>query len=294
MIAALLPIILPVFSCAAIGYGWARSPWPFELTFVTRLITYIGTPCLVFSTLVRLAVPPDEIGRQVGMGLAAVAVAAVGGIVALRLIGRPDTRLLPTIMLPNAGNLGLPIAYFAFGDAGLAIAIPFSATMTVCHFTVGVACATGRAAWTQILTTPTIWAIVAALLFLITGVPAPAALINLTTLLGGVMMPLMLIALGVSLASLRVSDLGLSAALAALRLAFGLAIGWGLTRAFGLTGAAAGVLILQSAMPPAVFNYLFAVRYGGPSAEIAGAVVLGTLATFVLLPFLLILVVPAP
>lgn len=292
MIGALLPIIVPVLACAVIGYGWARSPWPFELAFVTRLITYIGTPSLVFSTLVRLAVPPEEIAWQVGMGLAAVAAGAVGGLLALRLIGRPDTRLLPTIMLPNAGNLGLPIAYFAFGDAGLAIAIPFAATMTVCHFTVGVACATGRAAWTQVLTTPTIWAILAALVFLTTGVAAPAALVNLTTLLGGVMMPLMLIALGVSLASLRVSDLGLSATLAGLRMAFGLAIGWGLTRAFGLTGPAAGVLILQSAMPPAVFNYLFAVRYSGPAAEIAGAVVLGTLATFVLLPFLLLMMIP--
>src|SRR5690554_5106933 len=102
----------------------------------------------------------------------------------------------------------------------------------------------------------------------------------------------MLIALGVSLANLRISHLRISAALAALRLVFGVAIGWVLVLAFEIEGPAAGVLILQAAMPPAVFNYLFAARYGGPAEEVAGAVVLGTVATLAVLPLLLLWVMP--
>ncbi len=292
MIAALLPVILPVIGCAVIGYLWARSPWPFELDFVTRLITTVGTPSLIFSTLLRLGVPPWEIARQMGFGFATVAVGAAAGTAALYAFGRFDRRLLPAVMLPNAGNLGLPIAFFAFGDPGLALAIPFAATMTICHFTIGVACATGRAAWSQILSTPTIWAILLAFLLLSVEIPAPVWLLNLTGLLGGLMMPLMLIALGVSLARLRINHLRVSGLLAMLRLVFGLSIGWGMVTLFGLEGPIAGVLVLQSAMPPAVFTYLFAARYAGPAEEVAGAVVLGTLATLLLLPAMLILVMP--
>jgi hypothetical protein len=54
-----------------------------------------------------------------------------------------------------------------------------------------------------------------------------------------------------------------------------------------MTGAARGVIILQAAMPVAVFNYLFAQRYAREAEEVAGMVVLSTLIAFAGLPFLL-------
>jgi hypothetical protein len=70
---------------------------------------------------------------------------------------------------------------------------------------------------------------------------------------------------------------------------FGLAVlvaGW-----FGLDGVDRGVLILQSSMPVAVFNYLLALRYQRePGAvepgKVAGMVVLSTLLAFALLPLI--------
>jgi len=47
------------------------------------------------------------------------------------------------------------------------------------------------------------------------------------------------------------------------------------------------VLILQSAMPVAVFNYLFAARWNNQPDEVAGAVVASTLASIVTVPVLL-------
>ena len=59
------------------------------------------------------------------------------------------------------------------------------------------------------------------------------------------------------------------------------------TSLFGLTGAARGVVILDAAMPVAVFNYLLAERYDRAPDEVAGAVVVSTLISFVTLPILL-------
>jgi malate permease and related proteins len=50
------------------------------------------------------------------------------------------------------------------------------------------------------------------------------------------------------------------------------------------------VLAIQSAMPVAVFNYLFAQLYRREPAEVAGMIVISTLISFVTLPALLLLV----
>lgn len=292
LIAALIPVLVPVIASAAVGYLWARSRHPFDLAFVTRLVTYVGSPCLVFSTLTRYHVPADVILSQAGLAFLSVFACGLVGGLALRLSGWPVRPLLPTVMLPNAGNLGLPIAYFAFGDQGLALALPFSAAMTMLQFTVGVSCASGHSRWTEILKTPTIYAILLALAFAAGGIQTPSWLGNTTELLGGVTLPLMLIALGVSLASLRIAKLGQSLWLAGLRLGLGLAAGIGVVWLFDIPQPTAAILILQSSMPPAVFNYLFAARYGGPAEEVAGAVVLGTLVSIATLPILLAVLMP--
>ena len=55
-----------------------------------------------------------------------------------------------------------------------------------------------------------------------------------------------------------------------------------------LEGVARGVLIIQSAMPAAVLNYLFAARYNNDPQEVAGVVVISTLMSVVALPLFLL------
>jgi predicted permease len=52
------------------------------------------------------------------------------------------------------------------------------------------------------------------------------------------------------------------------------------------------VVIVQSSMPVAVFNYLFALRYQREPELVAGAVLASSLAMFLLLPVLLWFVLP--
>jgi len=119
-----------------------------------------------------------------------------------------------------------------------------------------------------------------------TGGALPAWLDNTTGIHGGATIPLMLITLGVSLAQLKVAEWKHSLLFSLVRVlgGFGLALlvaGW-----FGLEGVDRGVLILQSSMPVAVFNYLLALRYQRQPGEVAGMVVLSTLLSFVLLPLI--------
>ena len=119
------------------------------------------------------------------------------------------------------------------------------------------------------------------------GWTVPAPIVNTTRILSGLTVPLMLITLGVSLAGLGVKKLPQAVLLSVMRLGVGFLVGWGTAELFGFEGVARGVLILQCAMPVAVFNFLFAERYNNQPEEVAGMVVISTVLSFATLPFLL-------
>ena len=106
-------------------------------------------------------------------------------------------------------------------------------------------------------------------------------------LLGQFTIPIMILALGVSLAKLKVHSLGRSALLSLVRIGGGMALGFGIGALFGLEGVELGVVVLQASMPVAVFNYLFAQYYNNEPEEVAGLVVVSTAMSFMMLPFLL-------
>ncbi len=287
MIGESVSIVVPVFICAAIGFAWARLGRGFDVEMVTILITNIGAPCLVFHTLANLDIAPSAFGRMIGAAAATIAactVISLGVLAALRL---PRQAYLPALVFANTGNMGLPLSYLAFGDVGLGLAIAVFTVYSVTMFTVGPALASGSASWRAAARVPILYAVPPALGFMFTDAVPPQWIDATTRLLGNITIPMMLIALGVSLSRLRVTSLRRSLGLAVLRLVMGFSVALGIASAFELGPVARGVLVVQASMPSAVFNYLFAQRYKSAPEEVAGIVVISTAIAFVLLPFLL-------
>ncbi len=287
MFAEIFSIIAPVFLCAGIGLAWAKKGIPYETEFVTRLVTNVGFPCLIFSTLVKADITPEAMGT---MGLASLVTALLFAVIAapvLRLFRLDQRTFLPSMIFANTGNMGLPIILFAFGEPGLALGISYFAVSAVLLFILGPAIAAGTAKPAEALKTPLVWAVVVALAVKFSGFTVFPWLFNTIDLLGGFTIPLMLITLGVSLAGLQVKSLPLGVALSALRLVMGFGVGWGAAAVLGYEGAARGVLIIECAMPVAVFNYLFAQIHDNRPEEIAGIVLVSTTLSFLTLPALL-------
>lgn len=280
-------VLLPVLLCVGVGALWRRAGRPFDRGLMTLLIADVGAPCLVFSRLVALDVEPEALGRMAAAAATAMACFAALGAAALRASGQPLHTWLAPLVFVNAGNMGLPVCLFAFGEEGLALALVWFAMASVAQFTLGPPLWSGHWGLGPWLRTPVVPATALAVAWRLGEWPVPAWLLRTTTLLGDFAVPLMLLTLGVALAELRVPRLGRPAALAGLRLALGVGVGAALVPAFGLAGVDRGVFLLQCAMPAAVFNHLFAERYGRAPDEIAGLVVLSTLLGFVSLPFLL-------
>ncbi len=290
MLGELGAIILPVLAVVALGYGWQRSGQRFETEFVTRLLTLIGTPCLIFATLTRVEVSPASYGQILTAGLLIVIVLACFGLVLLRLLRLSYRAFLPAIIFPNAGNLGLPLTLFAFGEEGLGLAITFFALLAVLQFTVGQAIAAGSVSPARLLRTPIIYVLVLAVIMVGTGTPTPRWLDNAVSLLAGMMIPLLLLSLGSSLARVRPSQLKTSATVGVMRMVIGFAVSVAVTHLLGLDRVASGVLIIQASAPPAVFNYLFAQLYGNRPEEVGGVVFISTVMYFLALPALLLFV----
>jgi len=287
MFTELFSVIAPVFICAGIGYVWKRQNRPFDADLIGALAVNIGTPCLAFYTLTSTNLDPDTFGRMSMATLVTLVAFVALYVPILKGAGLSQRAFLPALTFANVGNMGLPLSLLAFGENGLALAISYFAVNVVVMFSFGVAVAAGATSLKTLLRLPVIYAVGAAMVFLYAGIKPPDWIASTTRILGGLTIPLMLITLGVSLAGLGIKSLPRSLGLSVLRLVSGFVIGWATAEAFGMEGAAKGVLILQCAMPVAVFNYLFALKYGNQPEEVAGAVVISTALSFLTLPLLL-------
>lgn len=284
----LFAVIAPVLITAAIGYAWAKSGRLFDTEFITSIVLTLATPCLVFSALTGANVSLAAMGQVALAYLAVLAIMGVGGALLLRAIGWPAHSYLPAIMFGNLGNMGIPLALFAYGEAGLALAVAGFAIHSIGQFTVGVSVAAGTLSVRQLMRTPVIYGVLLALPFLAFALQPPLWVANTVKLLGTMVVPLMLLTLGVALARLKARRLGRSAIIALIRLGGGLLVGIAVAEALGLEGTARGVLIIQSTMPLAVFNYVFAQRYQREPEDIAAAIIMSTVVSFASLPFLLL------
>ncbi|MCP4004916.1 MAG: AEC family transporter [bacterium] len=284
MIFELFGIVAPTFICAAVGFTWVRLGVNYDRKMITDLIMNVGAPCLVFSKMVGLAGGTDEFVLLAGISMLAMALSGAGGWLLLRAMRLPSRTYLSPLIFGNTGNMGMPLCLFALGEEGLALGLAFFATHSITHFTVGVAIWSGRFSWREPLTNPLALAGAIAIAVLWSGVSVPGFITDTTGLLGDFTIPLMLITLGVSIGEMHVSNFSRTLVLASARLLMGGAVGVLLAGFFELEGISRSVVIIQCAMPAAVFNYLMAQRYDRAPEEVASLVVLSTLLAFAALP----------
>jgi predicted permease len=292
MLAEIFTIIAPVLFIALIGFAWDKRGLPFDTTMVAGLVTNIGAPCLILSTMLDSRPDPRVISD---MALAAICVSATAAAVAwagLKAARMPMKVYLPALTFPNVGNMGVPLCMFAFGTEGLVLGIAFFTVHALLQFTIGVAVAAGRVSVLLMMRNPVLWAAVLSVGLLLADAGLPRWITGTVDAIAGTVIPLMLLSLGISLSRLKPAGLKRSTIFAALRLILGFAVGHAVGVALGLEGVALAAVIIQAAMPTAVFNYLFAVQFNNQPGEVAGIVVVSTVLSFLTLPLLLGYVIP--
>lgn len=279
--------IAPIFLCAIIGYSWAKLRIPYEQEFLARLVLNIGVPALIIGTLRRTQMPAELLLQTLTAAALVLAITLLVALLICKLCKLPVTTYLAPLSFPNTINMGLPVSLFAFGEEGLAVALGIYLMVSLVQFSLGVALVSGVYSPTRVLRSPVVISGVIAAILVFTGYQLPLWLQHSLNLLGSFVIPAMLITLGVSLAQLRLNDAWRSLSLGALRILVGCAVGFAVAELLALEGTLRRVVIIQSSMPAAVFNYILAFKYQRSPEAVAGLVVASTLFSFVSLPLLL-------
>ncbi|MEM9968255.1 MAG: AEC family transporter [Pseudomonadota bacterium] len=287
LLLTVLEITAPVFLLAALGFTWVKSGFDYDLQFVTRLATGFAVPCLIFTSLVNTTLDPAALTTMTLASVAAYAITAVITIALVGLAGLRQSTFSAPLIFGNTGNLGLPLALFAFGEAGLEYAIVVFAVMALLSFTFGIWLVAGVGSFAKVFFEPLAWAALLGAFFLWQGWALPAFLENTLSLIGQMGIPLMLITLGVAVARLKPGGLGRAVLLSSVKLGMCIGIAWALATWLSLDKTAFGVLVLQLATPVAVTSYMLAEKYGEDALAVAGLVVVSTVMSIGTLPLLL-------
>lgn len=287
MLSELLAIVLPVYICAGVGFLWVRAGRAYDTVLMTDLILWVGTPCLTFAKLTTVGLHIDRLFEMMGAVLVATACLALLAAGVLSLLGMPLRTFLAPAVFGNTGNMGIAICYFAFGDEGLVLGVCFFAATAFLQFSTGPWIWGGAFRPLDPLRSPVVLSTLGAIVVVWLDAPVPLVIARVTDLLGGFTIPIMQLTLGVSLARLKVAKLAMPLLVSTLKMGGGALVGFAVAGVLGMEGVARGVLVLDCAMPVAVFNYMFATKYEREPGEVASTVVLSTVLSFVTLPIVL-------
>jgi hypothetical protein len=282
-----LEIVAPVFLLAGIGFAWVKAGFEYRVEFVTRLAMTLSVPCLIFVALMKAQIDPAALTALSLASIVAYGVLTLVVAVILWLMGKSQRTYQAPLVFGNTGNLGLPLALFAFGETGLSYAVVVFAIMAIWSFTYGIWIVSGGGSALKALKEPLVWGTVLGGVFLWQGWQTPVFLTNTLQLIGQMAIPLMLITLGVAVARLSPGSMAMATAMSVAKVVVCVVVAWVVGRAFGLDDTAFAVLVLQVATPVAVTSYLLAEKYGADAQSVAGLVVVSTLLSVVALPVLL-------
>ena len=290
----LLPILLVA------GTGYIAGKWlNVEARSISRVVFYIFSPCLIFDLLVTSQLNNSDMLRMIGFAVASIL--TVGAIT--WLLGRfikLERKMMAAVMICtitiNAGNYGLSLNMFAFGEDALAYSSLFFVTSAIITYTVGVTIASmGKSSLADslkgLVKLPAVYAVILALIFITLKWELPLPLSRSVSLLGDAAIPGMLLVLGLQLQNNhRTQNIRALILANGMRLLGGMGVGFFMAAIFGLQGMAYNAGVLESSMPTAVLSTILATEYDAEPAFVTTAVFSSTLLSpLTLTPLLLFL-----
>jgi predicted permease len=292
LITRIFTILFPIFAIVMVGYLYARLR-PIDISAANRLNMAIFTPALLFSVLCDKSFNLIEYQQ---LALAATLILLGSGVIVLPLVRwraiNPKT-FLPSMMFVNTGNMGIPVALFAFGELGLPAAMLFLMITAILGSTLGIYIVSQRASLLELLKEPLIPAAIAGLVVSVTEVEVPALLLKPIEMLGDCAIPVMLLSLGIRLSFMDFTHWKIGLLGAVLRPLSGVVMFLLIRPWLTLTPIQAGGLLIFAMLPPAVVNYVIAEEYQQEPHKVAAIVMLGNVMSFISLPIALVFALPS-
>ena len=277
--------LLPILLVASIGFFLQRKlkvdPRP-----ISQIIFYSLTPVLIFRLLIDTDIQAGEMGRMVLLSLITTICVGMVAWLIVKLLRLPiitSSAFVLTVIGMNAGNFGLSLNYFAFGEEALAWASIFFVTNSLFINSAGVYIATvGKLkplnALKGLLKVPAVYTIPLAFIVRSIEFEIPLGIWRPIELLSSAAIPCMLLVLGMQIGNNGFPKrLGLLSLSSALRLVVSPAIAFIFARSLGFTGAAFQAGVTEAAVPTAVITSIIALEFDVDPPFVTGAILVSTL-----------------
>ena len=284
----LFEVIFPVFFVVGIGYFLGKKNPKIDTSFITQFGANIGSPAIVLYSVTTTGLTFSVFSEYFFYYLLAIICFSIIGIIFLIFLKKDVIMELPPFILPNTGNMGLPICLFAYGNEGLGVAGAISSLIILFHFTVGVFLASKKFNFEIVLKSPAFYSVLLSILILYFQIPVPNFIVNTTMLLTYATIFLILMSLGIALTRLKVFSFNKALISSIARVILGPVVGFILIYLFNLNGIAAGVLLIQCSMPSAILNFLVGSMYSPKKVidSIASTIVVSTILSFITIPII--------
>lgn len=283
MLMQILTIITPVLALILAGYLYARRFQP-NTEWMNRMNIDMFMPALIFSAMAQRHYDGTT---DLWLVIGALAIVLGSGVLAVpigRLLRLDARTFLPSMMFNNCGNMGLPLALFAFGEKDLSNAMILFITTNLLFFTLGTWLISNHANLKNLCFSPMILSTLGGWTVGITALHLPDMLMNAFKLLGDIALPLMLVTLGIRMSEVRLADWKIGIAGAIICPLTGLLMAAVIVPTLPLTHTQQGMLYLFSVLPPAIVNYLLAEKHQQEPHKVAAIVLVGNVASLFFVP----------
>ncbi|ABV67978.1 AEC family transporter [Aliarcobacter butzleri] len=287
MIELLFNKLMPIVILIIIGYYWKKKELPFDKDMISSLIMNLGTPALLIASINNKDLTSENIITILIYGTIIIAICTILTIAYLKFENKPIRPFLQSFIFPNTGGLGIPIVYVLLGQTAFVYAITFSVLINIYHFTIGLWLSNSSLNLKKALQTPVLYALVLALAFKGTNTQVPFIIEDVCKMLGGIVIPLLLIAFGSSLVGIKIGQNIKAVRMGVVRVILGFLVVYTIFYFGNFEPVLIYTLLIQYSMPIATTSYLFALRFNGPSDEIAVMTASSTIAILFLLPVII-------
>lgn len=281
--------IFPMLVIVLAGFLYAKKK-PTSMSVVNHLNIDVFIPMLIFSVL---AAKSFELASLKNLALGATIVILGSGIIILplcRYLKVAPKTFIPPMMFNNSGNLGLPLLVLAFGDQALNAAVVLFIVEMFLHFTLGIYILDRKTSPLTAFKLPMIIATFAGLAFSSLGLAIPEIAQVPLDMMSKVCIPLMLFALGVRMIDINFATWKVGVWGAILAPASGLVIAIPLQYVLELSAQHFAYLVIFSALPPALLNYMLAEKYQQQANQVASIVLIGNIGSLLIMPLVLYMV----
>ncbi len=299
---SILSVAVPVYLTMAAGAVARRAGLlkPEADTSLMRLSVMLLTPALIIERVVGnesvMKIGPVAVAAGLGFTLVALSIGFTYFVAPLIGLKRGEGRRTFSVAcgLQNYGFVAIPIVTALFPDKGtLGVLFTFTLGVEIACWTAGVGMLTGfdKAPWRLALNAPVI-TILGSLALNFTGLHGyvPQLAHNTFAMLGACAVPLAVLLIGASIADLigqekmcwNVALLSPVLRLGVLPFAFVAAAYY-----LPVTTELKRILIVQAAMPSAVFNIMIARMYGGHAPTAVQVVIATTVVSCVTTPIVI-------